>query len=143
MIGKREAKRRQKMREVTAYLGQRYIQQNLFSPEALAAIERYPVLASAPASKHVLTCARNLDALPEADRALALEKFAEQDSDVLTSLAQMPPMPNRAERFQADAELARLVETIEQHSTPFNLAAFTAEREAQLEIKDETDKPAA
>ncbi len=144
-MSKRAEKRATKLRTSTDYLGRRNKANNLFSPEALAAIERYPPLASIPASNHVLMCARNLDALPETHRALALDWLALQDSDVLAALAQMPPMPDRASRLSTDAQLAGLIEAIERHSTPFNLAAFTAEREAQIReaVTDETDKPAA
>ena len=112
------------------------------SPEAMAAIERYPALASLPAPKHVLTVARVLDALPENDRVLALEGLGRGVQDVQTALAEMPPMPGHAKRRAADPDLDRLVAVIEKHSTPFNLAAFTAAQDAAV-IFDETDKPTA
>jgi hypothetical protein len=59
---------------------------------------------------------------------LALDRFVASDSDVVAALAEMPPMPNRAERLSADPQLASLIEVIERHSTPFDLAAYTAAR---------------
>ncbi len=49
-----------------------------------------PILASIPVSKHVLMCARSLDALPAADRVRALDRFELQDTDVLAALAEAP-----------------------------------------------------
>jgi len=130
-MGKRAEQRAIKNRNTINLMGQRNLERNIFSPEALAAIERYPVLGSVPRSNQVLTIAQTLDALPEADRALALDRFVASDSDVVAALAEMPPMPNRAERLREDAQLDGLIKSIEQHSTPFDLASFTARREAQ------------
>jgi hypothetical protein len=127
-MGKRAEQRAIKNRNTINLLGQRNLERNIFSPEALAAIERYPVLGSVPRSNQVLTIAQTLDALPEADRALALDRFVASDSDVVAALAEMPPMPNRPERLSADTQLASLIEVIESHSTPFDLAAYTAAR---------------
>jgi len=113
MSGQREANWQVKMRGASAAFAQKNMANNLFSPEAREAISRYPILASIPISKHVLTCARNLDALPAADRVRALDRFELQDTDVLAALAEVPPMLNRAERLIADAPLARLIGVIE------------------------------
>jgi hypothetical protein len=125
---KRAEQRAAKARVFTSYLSQKNTERNIFSPDALAAIERYPMLGSVPSSKQVLTCAKSLDSLPEVDRARALDKFMLQDQDVLAALAEMPPMPKRAERLSADPQLYSLIEVIERHSTPFDLAAYTAAR---------------
>jgi hypothetical protein len=100
----------------------------IFSPDALASIERYPALGCVSRSDQVLTCARNLDALPEVERARALDKFMLFDQDVTTALAEMPPMPERGERLSADPQLNSLIEVIERHSTPFDRAANIAAR---------------
>ncbi len=128
MSGQREAKRRVKMETITALLVEQNTRIDSWSPAAKAAITRYPVLASILASKHVMTCAKTLDAIPEADRALALDSLTLQDQDVLAALAEMPPMPERPHRLSADPQLASLIEVIERHSTPFNLATYTPAR---------------
>ncbi len=125
-IGKRAEQRAAKARLITSSLCKQNLNANKFSPDALAAIERYPMLASVHTSAQVLTCEKNLDALPEVERTRTLDKFTLQDQDVLAALAEMPPMPKRAERMSADPQLYSLIEVIERHSTPFDLAAFTA-----------------
>ncbi len=113
MSGQREANWQVKMRGASAAFAQKNMANNLFSPEAKEVISRYPILASVPVSHYVLTCARNLDALPAVDRATALDRFELQDTDVLAALAEVPPMLNRAARFIADAQLASLIAVIE------------------------------
>ncbi len=123
MSGKRAEQRAAKNRRMTDFLIRQNVRVHAHSPDALAAIERYPSLGSLPSLKYVLRVARNLDALPEADRAEALDKFETQDQDVLAALAEVPPMPGRAERLRADEQLAHLIGVIERHSTPFVLPA--------------------
>jgi hypothetical protein len=125
-IGKRAEQRAAKGRRITSALCNQNLNANKFSPDALAAIERYPMLASVHTSAQVLTCEKNLDALPEVERTRTLDKFTLQDQDVLAALAEMPPMPERPNRLSADPQLAGLIEAIERHSTPFDLATYNA-----------------
>src|SRR5688500_15790913 len=92
-----------------------------WSAEAREAVAQHPPLGTVPTSDDALTCARVLDALPDAERAEALEELACQNQDVLAALAERPPMPGRADRMKASPARARLVASVEKHSTPFAL----------------------
>lgn len=121
MSGRREERRRERGRKITAGLAYLNARRCTWSAAAREAVAKYPALGSIPDTPNVLTCARVLDALPAEDRAEALEELACQTQDVLAALAEKPPMPGRAARLEADGRLARLVASIEKHSTPFAL----------------------
>ena len=126
MSDKREQQRRERGRQITAGLSLRNASRSLWSTAAREAVARFPPLGSIPDSRDVLTCARVLDAIPDEDRAPALEEFDCQNQDVLAALGEKPTPPGRAEGMKADPALARLVTLIESHSTPFDSETFAA-----------------
>ena len=136
----KKTEQRFKDRAIGHYLIEQNEKNNGYSPEAKAAIERCPELGYFSRTRDVLTIAKNLDALPGADRNKALDRLRQHDSDVVGALAEMPPMPERADRLRADAPLANLIEHIEQHSTLFDLAA---ERKALRLVRDNLCNPVA
>ncbi len=113
MSDQREVNRRVKMQAIHALLTEWNTRNANWTPAAQAAIVSFPVLASFYDSNHVVTCAKNLEALSEADRSLARDRLTLQDQDVYAALAEMPPMPNRTDRLRADAQIARLIRCIE------------------------------
>ncbi len=117
----KKTEQRLKDRDIGHYLIEQNEENNDYSPEAKAAIERRPELGYFSRTRDVLTIAKNLDALPGADRNKALERLRSHDSDVLAALAEMPPMLERDERMSADPQLYSLIKVIERHSTPFDL----------------------
>ncbi len=117
----KKTEQRLKDRDIGHYLIEQNEENNDYSPEAKAAIERRPELGYFSRTRDVLTIAKNLDALPGADRNKALERLRSHDSDVLAALAEKPPMLERAERLSADPQLYSLIKVIERHATPFDL----------------------
>jgi ParB-like chromosome segregation protein Spo0J len=67
----------------------------------VAATDKYPELANPTIpQKHALTISKNLDKLPEAEREVAREGLRRNDHRALTSLAELPPMPQEEMKHQ-------------------------------------------
>jgi hypothetical protein len=65
------------------------------------AVDKYPELANPTIpQKHAITISKNLDKLPEAEREVAREGLRRNDHRALTSLAELPPMPEEEMKHQ-------------------------------------------